>query len=152
MAVTASVRVTSLLLRTGLVLGLMAIIAGIFGMHVMSGAHAMPPAAHASPAHLPVAAQEHSSHPGVQSPPLTAPAKVILTGVPSSCSDTGGCPSMSAMDAACVLSPANTSLSAPLPGSTSITAHTIATAAAVRTAYSYLPGSPSPGELCISRT
>lgn len=154
MAATASARVTSLLLRAGLVMGLMAIIAGIFGMHVVSGAHTMPAAAQTSPAHQPLATGEHGSHSGVQSPPpQTAPTQVTLTSTPSSCSDNGGaCPSMSTMDADCVLSPANTSLSAPLPGRTSITGHSVATAGAVHTAHSYLPGSPSPGELCISRT
>lgn len=150
-------RFASLLLRAGLMAGIIAIIAGIFGMHVMSGAHSMPWAgsskvSNSAGQQLPGA--PHTSHPTLQPVATsTGAAQATLTGAGFSCSDTHSCPSMSAMGAVCVLSPANTSLSAPLPGASFITALGEAHGAAAGIAsYSYLPGSPSPGELCISRT
>ncbi|WP_426987757.1 hypothetical protein [Pseudarthrobacter sp. Y6] len=154
MAATASKPFGALLLRAGLLTGLLAVIAGIFGMHLMSGAHTMPAAASAG-TDMPLTQiqgshADHGDHPAAQSAATGASAAV--SGTASACAAHGSCPSMSAMDAVCVLSPASTSLSAPLPGTTPFPALDVTGGALVTTSYSYLPGSPSPGDLCISRT
>ncbi|RAX44421.1 hypothetical protein DQ354_14875 [Arthrobacter sp. AQ5-06] len=157
MAATASKPFSVLLLRAGLLTGLLAVIAGIFGMHIMSGAHTMPAAASAASdgSDMPLiqiqgSHADHGDHPAAQSAATDAPGAV--SGTASACAAHGSCPSMSAMDAVCVLSPASTSLSAPLPGTTPFPALDVTGGAPVTTSYSYLPGSPSPGDLCISRT
>lgn len=138
-----------ILRRVLLLTGLLAVIAGIFGMHVMSPGHVMPPPA-----------AGHHSHSGAQSASPDAAVAVMAVAVAvetasttaTPCAISGGCPTMATGDAACVLSPANTSLSAPLPGTTPFPALNVTGAALATATYSYLPGSPSPGELCISRT
>ncbi|WP_311380625.1 hypothetical protein [Arthrobacter sp. ISL-69] len=150
-------RITAFLLRAGFLTAALAIMAGILGMHIMTGAHHMA-AAHTIPVagtgHA--AAQVHTSpagHSGHGTEPVSAgtvPA-VTATGL-SPCSPAGACPEMSATGAACVLSPGNTALSAPLPGTAPYALPDFGGAAAAGTNYSYSPDSPSPGELCISRT
>lgn len=150
--------VTAFLLRTGHLTAALAIIAGIFGMHIMTGSHSMT-AAHSTPATSagPAVAQMHSTpaghagHGGQLSPHRATVAETVTDSSPS-CSPAGACPEMSAMDAACVLKPGNTSLSAPLPGTAPYALPDFNGAAAVGTNYSYSPDSPSPGDLCISRT
>jgi hypothetical protein len=57
------------------------------------------------------------------------------------------------MTAACTPSAKSGSLAAPLPGTGIIARNINAGAPGTPSArWSYLPGSPSPGELCISRT
>lgn len=161
MAATAPGPFMALLRRAGLLTGLLAVIAGIFGMHIMSGAHTMPTAASAGTdmtlTQIQGSHAVHGGHPAAQS--STADALVApldpaapVSGTASACTSPGSCPAMAAGDAACVLSPANTSLSAPLPGTTPFPAFNVTGAAVATTTYPYLPGSPSPGDLCISRT
>ncbi|MGY4541874.1 hypothetical protein ACVWY0_001787 [Arthrobacter sp. UYNi723] len=158
MAATASNPFRALLLRAGLLTGLLAVIAGIFGMHIMSGAHTMPAAASAG-TDMPLTQiqgshadrGDHGDHAAAQSPTTDAPA-AAASGTASACAADGNCPAMSAMDVVCVLSPASPSLSAPLPGTTPFPALDVTGGALVTTSYSYLPGSPSPDDLCISRT
>ncbi|MET3172761.1 UNVERIFIED_ORG: hypothetical protein ABIB52_000589 [Arthrobacter sp. UYCu721] len=154
MAATGSVRVTAFLTRAALLTGFLAIVAGILGMHIMTGAHAMPTA---TPG-MDTAAQQvqnpvnHPGHGPAQSPTASAAGPGMLAGSASSCADAAGCQSMSAMDAVCVPSPANPSLSAPLPGTAPLLAPERTALAAGSISYSFLPVSPSPGDLCISRT
>lgn len=148
--------VASFLLRAGLLTATLAIIAGIFGMHIMTGAHNM------TGAHdMPVAGAEpamgqtqdptgHAGH-GAWSADAAAASKAV-SGSSSSCASAGTCPTMSATDAACVLAPGNTSLAASLPGAAAYAVPDLAGAAIISTNYSYSPDSPSPGDLCISRT
>ena len=150
--------VTAFLLRAGLLTAALAIIAGIFGMHIMTGSHGMT-AAHSMPATGagPAVAQMHNTPAGhaghgAEPAPHRATVAETVTGSPSSCSPAGACPEMSAMDAACVLKPGNTSLAAPMPGTAPYALPDFDGAAAVGTNYSYSPDSPSPGDLCISRT
>lgn len=146
--------------RAALLTVFLAIVAGILGMHIMTGAHTMPTAAAGTTMEVPQPqgvghtghAPLQSSPRGTETEPATASRPDGVSGQASSCADTSGCTSMSAMDAVCVLSPANTSLSAPLPGLTPLQAPDTSGAAAASTGYSYLPGSPSPRDLCISRT
>lgn len=144
--------VMAFLLRAGLLTAALAIMAGIFGMHIMTGAHSMPTSSTgATMAQLVMTPPAHVSHAPIPSSDLTADAEPV-SGSPSLCAPASPCPEMSAMDAACVLSLGNTPFSAPLPGTAPIALPDLAGAVAVSTSYYYSPGSPSPGELCISRT
>lgn len=149
--------VASFLLRAGLLTATLAIIAGIFGMHIMTGAHNMT-GAHDIPGAgaEPVMGQTqsptgHAGH-GPAWPPDAAAAGNAVSGSSSSCASAGTCPTMSATDAACVLAPGNTSLAAALPGAASYAVPVFGGAAVISTNYSYSPDGPSPGDLCISRT
>lgn len=147
---------TAFLLRAGFLTVALAIIAGIFGMHIMTGAHSMA-GAHSAPvaaadtvmthAHG-TPADDHGDGAGLA--PHTAIVPETAPG--SSCSTAGTCHEMSGMDAACVLSPGNTSFTAPLPGTAPYALPDFGAAATAGTTYSYSAGSPSPGDLCISRT
>ncbi|MFW0773015.1 hypothetical protein ACLRGI_07580 [Paenarthrobacter nitroguajacolicus] len=150
-------------LRAGFLIAAMAIIAGIFGMHIITGTHHMstgthdmsavnstPAPAAESTVHLESLPASHSQPPGTSTDgaAVTQPA----AGSSSSCAPDGSCPEMSAGGNACVLSPGNTTLSAPAPGTAPYALPDFGAAAAAGTHYSYSPASPSPGDLCISRT
>jgi hypothetical protein len=147
---------TAFLLRAGFLTAALAIIAGIFGMHIMTGthhlsaAHSMPAAAVESSVELQDVPDGHSHATGA-SPQVPAVTQAA-TGSSSSCAPAGSCHEMSAGGNACVLSPGNTSLTAPAPGTAPYALPDFGAAAAASTNYSYSPASPSPGELCISRT
>jgi hypothetical protein len=164
-------------LRRGFLLaGLLAIVAGFLGMHVMTGMHG----AHAMAAMTSSAeAAGSSSRPetGLASHPAAhalhdrtmghdsmAPAATATSGPeqagntnaaePSaSCVCQSSCTDPASMHSACVPSAAVTSLAAPPPGMAPASMHNPDSHgdAAVR-AYFYLPASPSPGDLSISRT
>lgn len=156
----------ALLRRVGLLIGLLAVIAGIFGMHVMTGTHsghspaAVPgsaPAAQAGSA----ATGSHGRHPG--SHPSSAghaagPAETAgirdTAGTPEqghSCFDNGT--GVYAMTGSCLPSVKTGSLSAPSPDAAGFGFISPATAAgAVRGDRPHHPGTPSPGELSICRT
>ncbi|WP_426977434.1 hypothetical protein ACQCSU_21470 [Pseudarthrobacter sp. O4] len=157
MTATLSGRAMAFLLRTVLLAGMLAVIAGILGMHIITGSHSM----HNSPA-APAAdmmqvmqppATGHTAHAAGAVSAADSPPAPGTTSMPGpSCAHPGGCAAMSAMDASCIPSSGNTSLAAPLPGSTPFAAHNDADAPTPAATYSYLPESPSPGQLCISRT
>jgi len=164
-------------LRRGfLLVGLLAVVAGFLGMHIMTGmhgAHAMTavtssaeaagsssrpetnlaphPAAHA----LQERTMDHDSlapRPATPAgPDLTADSRAAAPAV--SCICQSNCADAASMHSACVPSAAMTSLAAPPPGMAPASMHNPDTHgdAAVR-AYCYLPASPSPGDLSISRT
>lgn len=159
-------------LLVGLLVGLLAIVAGFLGMHIMtgmSGAHAMTavtsstePTGTSSPASLVVHPAAHAPQDGTTAHDSMAPvtasapepaAKSTLAAPAASCVCQSPCTDPLLMHSACVPSAAVTSLAAPPPGTTPVSFHTPATRGdgAVR-AYSYLPASPSPGDLSISRT
>jgi hypothetical protein len=158
MTAPAHARAIAFLRRTGLFAAVLALIAGIFGMHVMTATHAMHSPATAAAA---VSAQHESSpagHTGEHSPgPSSASDMPEAEGEAGTrtvqCTDSGNCTNMQAMTAACTPSAKTGSLAAPLPG-TGIIARNIntGTLATISARRSYRPGSPSPGELCISRT
>ena len=164
-------------LRRGfLLVGLLAVVAGFLGMHIMTGmhgAHAMTavtssaeaagsssrpetnlaphPAAHA----LQERTMGHDSlapRPATPAgPDLTAGSRAAAPAV--SCICQSNCADAASMHSACVPSAAMTSLAAPPPGMAPASMHNPDTHgdAAVR-AYCCLPASPSPGDLSISRT
>lgn len=163
-------RQTTVFLRhAGVLAGLSAIIAGILGMHIISGSHDMaasahPEAATANPTHS-AAAMATAGHAagsaahggnlavsGVSS--VEAPGK--LAGTPMlqshSCAEPSGCPAMSGMDPGCTPYPGNSTLAAPPPGRTVLWTDDEPRREPRYASYPYRPGTPSPGELCISRT
>ncbi|MEO5321449.1 hypothetical protein PV761_23050 [Arthrobacter sp. CC3] len=158
---TSHVRGRSLafLRRVGLLAGLLTVIAGILAMHVVTGTHYMSPAFAGPGMDVPAAGVVEqavptqvpaSAHTGHAAAP-NAVTGMVSTPAPS-CAGSGPCTAMSAMDAVCVPSPATTVLAAPPPGSTPFAAQDLAVASSPAAGSSYLPGSPSPGDLGISRT
>lgn len=166
------------LLRYALVLaGLLAVVLGLLGMHVLGGSHGMhAPAASAPATSGPAATGPEAGHPAghgthgatvrgsVQVPaaPGTARAARALTPalatvggteVPPSCVCQDGCAEKQAVHAGCTPSPAGASLSAPQPGSAFLDGESWTAARADHPAcYAYVPGTPSPRDLSISRT
>ncbi|WP_284752732.1 hypothetical protein [Arthrobacter sp. efr-133-R2A-120] len=145
-------RATAFLLRIGLLAGLLAIIAGIVGMHVMAGGHSM----HATPvvSQSAVVSQSHGAHTHAERASLLDEAAVQhATSSPAApCTCPGTCTGMSALHAVCVPAPGHNTLTAPLPGVPPYANAGTAGGGVLVSGYSHRPGSPSPGDLCISRT
>ncbi|MFB9653490.1 hypothetical protein [Pseudarthrobacter oxydans] len=156
MTASSQRRLTAFLLSAGFLVAALAIIVGIFGMHVMTGAHDMGPghsmtAAGGGPVVQLQTMPVSHSHKTMTDGAAEAPA-VVTGSSASSCAPAGSCPEMTAGAAACVLAPGTTTLAAPLPGTASYELPDFGAAAAATRTYSYSPDSPSPGDLCISRT
>lgn len=121
----------SSLREAGLFAGVFALIAGILGMHVMTGTHS----AHAT------AAATHSQHAVAQEP--TA----------AHCSCAGDCGDQQAATVTCTPSLAAGVLAAAAPDTVTVLPATLQpadfTSASV---WQYRPAGPSPGDLSISRT
>lgn len=142
--------------RAAFLTGVLAIIVGILGMHVLTGIDGMP---------VPVAVAATDVH-SVQQLQAQAPAASNGQNVPANasadpgkdsapapgCSGSDRCTDVSTLHAVCVPSPDSESLEAPLPGSTSLAVPGSATASTSVRGYSYSPDSPSTEELCVSRT
>ena len=149
------------LLRYALVLaGLLAVVLGLLGMHVLAGSHGMhAQAASGSTATSTVShadAQVHAAHAELSVTPASAPpasAPIGGTDAVPSCVCQGGCAEKPTVHAGCTPSPAGSSLSAPQPGSTFLGGGSWTAVQADRPAdYAYLPGTPTPRDLSISRT
>ena len=164
-------------LRRGfLLVGVLAIVAGFLGMHIMTGmhgAHAMTAVTSSAEAAGSSSRPEtglashpaaHAPHVGTMGHDSTATAATATSrpeqagntkaAEPSaSCMCQSSCTDPASMHSACVPSAAVTSLAAPPPGMAPASMHNPESHgdAAVR-AYFYLPASPSPGDLSISRT
>ncbi|QOT19777.1 MULTISPECIES: DUF6153 family protein [Paenarthrobacter] len=141
-------------LHAGLLAAVLALIAGVLGMHiVMTGGHTSQAATSITRASL----SESAAHgtPGGQGShaPISSAAAGTGTVGQAQCSCSGNCPSEHVMAGSCIPSLATGSLTAPLPDATAAPASTVtALQAQACTRWSYRPGSPSPGELSISRT
>jgi hypothetical protein len=156
--------VTAFLLRAGIVAGILAIIAGIFGMHIMTGNHTMhSPAAAQTPAGAVSVGDSHDSHQRTAHPGLpdtsTAGATehpvagALGAGQAASCTCPAHCTSVQAMSAACIPSTNTGVLSAPEPGQGTLASDSWdGLPVRAGASYAHVPGSPSPGELSISRT
>ncbi|WP_144662979.1 hypothetical protein [Paenarthrobacter nicotinovorans] len=158
MSATVHRRAAAFLRRAGLVTAVLVIIAGIFGMHVMTATHAMhspASATAAADAHTTEASPDHTGHPAEPGTvPDHASAGQGMAGVAvEQCSESGDCTSMQAMTVACTPSAKTASMAAPPPGTLELQiSNNAAAAGAVTGQCSYLSGSPSPCELSISRT
>lgn len=145
------------LLRGGLVAVLLAIVAGIIGMHVLTGDHSTHTAGAAPPsginAHVLPAETHHGAHSSGDGHSAMATGDTDgWTGASSACS--GDCAGHDARHGAdCTpLSKAGT-LAAPEPGASGLSVQLAGTGRfAAFGAWNHIPGSPSPGELSISRT
>ena len=150
MSAATAANPVAILRRAALLAGLLAVIAGFLGMHILAGSHglhaqASPPGstststAHAAgpapseqtlailpgtPATAPPArSQSHGPVRGRTAPSVTpAAATVGGTQVPPSCVCQGGCAEKPAVHVGCTPSPAGASLSAPQPGTTLLAA------------------------------
>ena len=148
-------RAIKFLRRVSVLAGIVAVIAGIFGMHIMTGSYSMPVSAAGQGAD---AARDAQASAAIMSTPdgaaaqgaATAESQASLPGGPCPAPDV--CATKSAMGAVCILSPGNPPLAAPLPGITPVPVDDAAATSTSFSNYAYLPGSPSPGDLCISRT
>ncbi|MBT2521160.1 hypothetical protein [Arthrobacter sp. ISL-28] len=148
--------------RAGLLAGILAVLAGILGMHVMTGSHSMhsPTALTAAAGAATVPAESTTAHGHTAHGPAdTSSAQLSSSGHTAAsvaveqCSCSDNCTSMHTMTVSCTPSAKTGSLSAPLPGTAVLGIISNARApGAVSHSYSYRPGSPSPGELSISRT
>lgn len=153
---------TAFLHRAGLFAALLAVIAGILGMHVMTGTHGThSPVTAAVPALTPTTGTGHAEstpgHAGHGTPGGTVgysqPSVQDAAGTLEQCSCSGSCANGHAMTAACTPTAKTGSFSAPSPGTTVIAV--ISSGAAdgmVPGLWPYLPDTPSPGQLSISRT
>ncbi|MCW3767219.1 MULTISPECIES: hypothetical protein [Paenarthrobacter] len=148
-------RVRAFLRRTALFTGALAIIAGIFGMHLLATSHDMPmtvtgPAAamvHSDPS-MERASQQQTVTLAVS---RSSTASGTATTAASSCADPVPCPAMSTMDQECIPALGNNALDVPLPG-TSLLGYPADSNAGRLLSFTYLSSGPSPADLGISRT
>lgn len=163
-------------LRRGLLLlGVIAVVAGFLGMHIMAGmqgAHAMSAVAASAKSAVASAPADgiaahsaaHAVHPGTAAPGAvaSAPSETVdyagagnhtEPGPSASCVCQAGCTDPVSMHGACVPSAAVSSLAAPPPGAAPTSLHNPdARGSGAVPPYAYLPAGPSPGDLSISRT
>lgn len=187
MSATGAANPIAVLRRAALLTGLLAVIAGFLGMHILSGSHGIhgihgqvSPAVslEGSPAHTAGQAPsgDAASHPDGHSghgaagtfsqsydgpasattAPSVTPAAATARGtqVPPSCVCQGGCAEKPSAHMDCTPFPGGASLSAPQPGTTLLGAQpwTVLARADRLSSYAYLPGTPTPRDLSISRT
>lgn len=166
-------RAAAFLRSAALLAAVLAVVAGFIGMHVLTGTHA----AHAAATvQAPASAQSPAGHGGTESrrahesrhphaasrhdhaPSLPARADHPANdrvGAVGAVSDTclGDCSAAAGMGTDCVPSPQHADWKAPPPGTGAVAVDHHGALPDVRAgSYPYLPGTPSPGELSISRT
>lgn len=160
MATAPAAGAAAVLRRTALLAGILAVIAGFLGMHILAGLHGTHgQAAHpASAASVMPAARAHTGHSPAAAAPAAPPvfATTVTVGgtpMPASCTCQGGCAEKPAAHVDCTPSVSGASLSLPPPGTTVVRSQPWATGVAVQWALSaHIPGSPTPNDLSISRT
>jgi hypothetical protein len=144
--------------RAGLFSLVLALIAGIFGMHVMNGHHIMHGPAIAiraaeSAGHShPAGAAAHGATAGAAHGAAHAAAGQDISAEPG-CPD-GDCCGTQAMTVSCIPSGKTDTLTAPMPGMAVVGAAFVRAGPAgqVSGRSAHKPDTPSPGELSISRT
>ncbi|KUM41260.1 hypothetical protein [Arthrobacter sp. EPSL27] len=173
MPAATAARHAALLRHAFLLAAVLAVILGFLGMHVLAsshgthasaaaaveGSHAAEhgtrPAGHhpAPPADARSAEHHQADHPAEH--PSAAPAAAAGSGtaVPPSCDCQNGCTEQPGAHVDCTPSQAGAALSAPQPGATLVTARPHADGHSdLLPRSTYLPGTPTPGDLSISRT
>ncbi|WP_314194627.1 hypothetical protein [uncultured Arthrobacter sp.] len=152
---TAARSIASMFLRrAGLFSLSLALIAGIFGMHVMNGHHVM----HGPASAMTVAESAGHSHPaggpahGVTAGAAHGPAGEEISAGPG-CPD-GDCSGTQAMTVSCTPSGKTDTLAVPVPGTAAVGAALVRAGPAgqVSGRSAYTPDTPSPCDLSISRT
>jgi hypothetical protein len=140
--------------RAGLFSLVLALIAGIFGMHVMNGHHIM----HGPASAVTVAESAGHSHPeggaahGVTADAAYAPSVGEISAA-AGCPD-GNCSGTEAMTVSCTPSGKTDTLAVPVPGTAAVGAALVRAGPTgqVSGRSAYRPDTPSPCELSISRT
>lgn len=143
-------RLLVFLRRAGILTGMLALIAGIFGMHILSGAHDL----HATTASPAAGTQlnRYVAEVGEKVPGhRPAVAAASYTEVISPCLNPATCPTMATTTQKCIPAPANTSFEAPGPG-TGLPASRVAAPAGPNLCQALPTPGPSPISLGISRT
>ncbi len=162
MATALSARATNVLRGAGLFTAVLALVAGILGMHVITVTHAEHSAL-AAPAvsvqGIPASGDGHAAGHNAGHSAGQAAAHVLPEapdgGITAAarCTELGCCTGMQASAGSCIPSAKSASLAAPLPG-TVVTGWNPGSGrlTAGGPQWSYQPGSPSPGDFGISRT
>ena len=153
---------SSALLRAGLVAAVLAVMAGILGMHVITAdhsSHAAGPAVAGSVAGSTAAAaagghSDHSRHPGDTAGSQAEPAIQAAEHAPLTAADACGsaCPGIQESGASCIPLATTGSLAVFPPNGAAGGEPNLAVHARHVRAYSFTPSSPTPCELSISRT
>ncbi|GGH90786.1 hypothetical protein ACFFGR_19945 [Arthrobacter liuii] len=150
--------VASLLRMAWLLAGTLAVIAGLLGMHVMASSHAShgavqhgsvsfgAPAGHTAVAHS--AAGDHAGGHAGHLPAASAMDAPALA--PAGCGDT--CPGAKESGAPCIPSAPSGPVTVVPPQATLETLPELRAGGSPADAYDYLPPSPTPCDLSISRT
>jgi hypothetical protein len=141
--------------RAGLLACILAVVAGILGMHVMAGSHSMHFPAGAATVHAETAAAHgHPVHGNVDTASFQRTGGQIAdSSSVEGCTCSESCTSGHTMTVSCTPLAKNGSQFVALPGKGIFGSISNARApGTIPRAYSYLPGSPSPGQLSISRT
>lgn len=149
-------------LRLALLAAVLAVLAGFLGMHIFSGSQVVRASAEHSAIVAPAVIPGHSTASHAVSGHTTAghsgtghpgAATGHETPAPPSCVGGGGCGEQHTAHVSCTPAPSGASVGAPPPGTTLLAVQPrSAPLAAPATAYSYLPATPTPSELSISRT
>ena len=143
--------------RAGMFSLVFALIAGIFGMHVMSGHHSMHGPASAMTGTESIGHSGHLQHAASEAAAVTAGAADAAAGheIPAAagCPD-GGCSGTQAMTVSCIPAGKTGSLAAPTPGTAVFAAALVRAdpAGQVSGRSAHKPDTPTPCELSISRT
>ncbi|MFJ4209586.1 hypothetical protein ACIPY2_14130 [Paenarthrobacter sp. NPDC089675] len=145
-------------LAFGLLTVVLALITGVLGMHiVITGPHTMHQTAAAEARTSATAVGLHTAHGDRHTIGHTSQSLFISSGIDTTpqtqCTCSGNCSGEHVMGGSCIPSTATGSLAAPLPESTAVVPSNLQSLGVqARAAWSYIPGSPSPGDLSISRT
>jgi hypothetical protein len=156
MTATPRAHAAAFLLRAGMLAAVLAVIAGILGMHVLTGNHSTHSTATMTATAAGAGTGSGTAHGGgYQSPTADWIQMASNQGMTGACAELcpGACPGVDAPTISCIPSLTSGSLAAPLPGMSlfgSIPGTLMA--GAPPGAYPYLPTGPSPGELSVSRT
>lgn len=152
----------SALLTASLLAAVLALITGILGMHVMTGTHSAAMVSAGTPdprGPAPLTpgseASGHAGHLAASPQPAELQELSLASGAGSAtqCSCSGNCSSQHSMSASCIPTTATGGLAAPVSDDTvAFTGRSAASTFSAHLRWSYRPGSPSPGELSISRT
>jgi hypothetical protein len=152
----------TLLLRGALITGVLAIIAGIFGMHVLTGNHAAhgthASVGHAAPVQVaPVAdvhvSAAHAAHGHAEAPHAEPQEQTVRAAVPAGATSCGGsCQGMQESGTSCIPSAQAGALTLFPPHRTGVAFHPAEASKGPAAAYAYLRPSPTPCDLSISRT
>ncbi|TVU62006.1 hypothetical protein FQP90_13145 [Paenarthrobacter nitroguajacolicus] len=155
----------SALLTASLIAGILALITGILGMHVMTGTQSVHSSAMASAdmtettgtgsSTSGIDASGHASHLVSSPEPAALQELSVSNGAasPAQCSCSGNCSSQHSMSTSCIPTVSAGGLTAPAPDDTvSTTEQSAVPTFTARVPWSYRPVGPSPGELSISRT